>query len=190
VVDGLDRFDGRLQVEARQRIFRGGRAPNLDCLLIGSDLVFGVESKLTEMLTRHGSGGWSDAYRRESCRALLSDGWLQTLESALSDDYHPQFLGADQLLKHALGISKQHPDRARHLVYVYWEPTDADLYEEFVQHRAEVAEFGDRIAGSSPSFHALTYAELWQQWETLSDEEWLRDHLRALRARYEISLSE
>ncbi len=50
VVDGVSGFSDPLRVEARQPIFRGGRAPNLDCLLTGPAAVVGIESKLTEPL--------------------------------------------------------------------------------------------------------------------------------------------
>jgi hypothetical protein len=79
VVDGVSGFSDPVRVEARQRIFRGGRAPNLDCLLTGPTIVLGIESKLTEPLAPHLVGRWSDAYRRRSCRALLDEGWLEML---------------------------------------------------------------------------------------------------------------
>ncbi|OAI38504.1 hypothetical protein AYO39_01045 [Actinobacteria bacterium SCGC AG-212-D09] len=188
-VDGVGGFTDPLRVEARQRIFRGGRAPNLDCLLVGPDVVAGVESKLTEPLSRHQSRPWRDAYGRESCRALLDAGWRETLDSALAGGYATAYLDVDQLLKYALGLSKQHPHRARHLIYVYWEPTDADEIEEVRLHRAEVAELLDRVGDASPRLHALTYDELWTEWDGLDGEPWLLGHLAALRKRYVVPLA-
>lgn len=150
VIDGVHGFVDRLRVEARQRLFRGGRAPNLDCLITGPDVVVGIESKLTEPLARHHAKPWSDAYSRESCRALLEGGWRKTLDNARSGAYRTTHLDADQLLKHALGLSKQHPNRERHLMYVYWEPADGDTYEEVRRHRSEVTELRERVGDASP----------------------------------------
>lgn len=189
VVDGVSGFSVPLRVEARQRIFRGGRAPNLDCLLTGPTVVVGIESKLTEPLAAHPMGSWSDAFGRSSCRALLAGGWLETLDDARSGEYQPVYLDADQLLKHALGLSKQHPDRERHLVYVYWEPANGDQVNEVVAHRREIAELVGRIGDATPHLHALTYAELWTQWEQLPDIPWLREHVTAFRERYARALA-
>jgi hypothetical protein len=189
VADGVTGFTDQLRVEARQRIFRGGRAPNLDCVITGPEVVLGVESKLTEFLSPHSAKQWSPAYSRDSCRALFDDGWLRTLDDAIAGDYHPRFLDATQLLKHALGVSKQHPARERHLLYVFWEPCDADDHGEFALHRAEVAEFAERVGTGSPRFHALSYPELWDQWANVTTRAWLSDHIRALKDRYAISLS-
>ncbi|HEX8102143.1 MAG TPA: hypothetical protein VF533_06005 [Solirubrobacteraceae bacterium] len=186
-LDGVDGFSQPLRFEAKQRIFRGGRAPNLDCLATGEDVVMGVESKLTEPLARHHRTVWSEAYGRESCRGLLSDGWLEALDAARSGSYAPTYLDADQLLKHALGIAKQHPERERHLLYVYWEPTNGSDFEEILTHRAEVEKLLDWVGEASPRLHALTYDALWTQWEGLNVPE-VAVHLDCLRARYRLAV--
>lgn len=188
VLDGVGGFTEPLRVEVRQRIFRGGRAPNLDCLALGSEVVVGVESKLTEPLARHRRTVWSEAYGRDSCRALLGGGWLQALDEARSGEYAPSYLDVDQLLKHALGLSKQHLERERHLFYVYWEPTNGDELEEIGTHRDELQALRERVGDGSPRLHALTYAELWQQWEKVPGAPWLDSALAELRARYEIAV--
>jgi hypothetical protein len=161
-----------------------GRAPNLDCLLTGPTVVVGIESKLTEPLSRHRPVPWSDAYGRESCRALRDHGWLATLDAARAREYCPVYLDANQLLKHALGISRQHLGRERHLVYVYWEPCDGDEVGEVRSHRLEIAGLLDRVGDASPRLHALTYAQLWTEWAELNEIPWLCGHLAALRGRY------
>jgi hypothetical protein len=184
VIDGVAGFTDALRIEARQPIFRGGRAPNLDCLLTGPLVAAGIESKLTEPLAPHPSRSWSEAYGRASSRALLRDGWLETLDSARLGVYEPTYLDAAQLIKHALGLSRQHPDRDLHLIYVYWEPNDGDEIHEVLKHRREVAELLNRVGDSSPCLHALTYTQLWVQWDALTEVPWLPDHLAALRRRY------
>jgi hypothetical protein len=189
IIDGVSGFTDQLRVEARQRIFRGGRAPNLDCLVTGPDVVAGIESKLTEPLARHHFKPWSDAYGRESCRALLEGGWLKTLDAARAGSYRPVHLDAGQLVKHALGLNKQHPTRERHLAYVYWEPADGGEFEEVRDHRTEVGELLERVGNANPRLHAVTYAELWRQWGILVDVRWLPAHLAALRGRYAVPIA-
>jgi hypothetical protein len=188
-IDGIGGFDERIRVEAKQPIFKGGRAPNLDCLASGPKVVVGVESKLTEPLAPHTHRKWSLAYERESCQSLLSAGWVQALKEAIAGTYAPRYLDTDQLLKHALGLSKQHPDVERHLVYVYWEPTDGDQFDVAQEHRAELAAFQERVGDASPHFHAVTHAQLWDEWAALRDIPWLPDHLRQLRDRYAIGIN-
>jgi hypothetical protein len=186
-IDGIGGFSEPLKVEAKQRIFRGGRHPNLDGLAVGDDVVMGIESKLTEPLARHGPSSWSDAYGRDSCRALLSGGWQQALDEARTGVYNTEYLDVAQLLKHALGVSKQHPGRERHLLYVHWEPTDGDALPEVRTHRQEVLALHARVGDGSPRLHTLTYAELWAQWEAL-DMSWLTEHVDQLGQRYALAL--
>jgi hypothetical protein len=188
VIDGVGGFSDPLRIEAKQRIFRGGRAPNLDCLASGAEVVVGVESKLTEPLARHGTKTWSEAYGRDSCRALLTDGWLEVLDAARAGSYRTRYLDVDQLLKHALGLCKQNPGRELHLVYVFWEPANAADFDELRAHRDEVQALLDRVGDALPRLHALTYSELWRQWDAL-DLPWLREHLTALRRRYDLSVA-
>lgn len=188
VIDQVGAFTERLRVEARQRIFRGGRAPNLDCLARGRNVVVGVESKLTEPLAAHQPTVWREAYGRDSCRALLSGGWLEALDAARAGEYTPVYLDVDQLLKHALGLSKQNPLLDCHLVYVYWEPTDGDDVEEVRAHRTEVQALLDRVGSARPRLHALPYAQLWDQWASLASLPWLADHIRELRSRYDVAV--
>jgi hypothetical protein len=189
VIDGVGGFSERLRVEAKQGIFRGGRPPNLDCLAVGADVVVGVESKLTEPLARHSRRKWSDAYGRDSCRELLTAGWLEALDAARTGQYTPVYLDVSQLLKHALGLSKQNPGRERHLVYVYWEPVDGDDITEVRRHRDEIDDLRRRVGDASPRLHALPYARLWDEWEALSDLPWLGEHVLYLCHRYEVALA-
>jgi len=187
VIDGVGGLEGPLKLEAKQRIFAGGRAPNLDCVAIGRGKIVGVESKLTETLGRHKHTKWSDAYGRPTCRALLSDGWLEALDATRAGSYKTTYLDIDQLLKHALGLSKQNPDRERHLVYVFWEPEDGDGIDEVSQHRREVEALLERVGDASPRLHALPYHQLLESWDALGVA-WLRDHVSNLRARYKVRI--
>ena len=185
---GVTGFESRLTVEARLPIQRGGRAPNLDVLLTGAGVAVGVESKLLEPLSGHGGRTWQESYGRPHNLALLTGAWRETLEAAIAGEYTPRHLEADQPLRHGLGLNKQHSQRARHLVYCYWEPINGDTIDEVRAHRAEVADFASRVASSEPTFHALSYSYLFDEWEKRSAPAWLAEHVRALRQRYEVTV--
>lgn len=180
---GLSGFKD-LRVEAKQSIFRGGRAPNLDCLLTGDGVVVGVESKLTEMLSPHGVRPWQEAYDRATTHALFSGAWSNVYRSAIAGEYRTRRLGVDQLLRHALGICRQNPGVERHLVYLYWEPANGSDIEDVIEHRREVEEFASRVDEGCIRFHAMTFAELWAEWEDSGQIE----HVTALRSRYAVEI--
>ncbi len=95
-----------------------------------------------------------------------------------------QFLDAAQLIKHALGLMRA-AAKPTTLLYLYWEPMDAGLSPLFDRHRAEIADFADRVAGSSLKFTSMSYPELWDAWDETGDP-FLRGQVAALRARYEV----
>ncbi len=156
---------------------RSGAEPR--CAGYAPGVAAGVESKLTEPLAGHPAKAWRPAYSREECGALFTGGWRETLDAAIAGNYATRFLDVDQLLKHALGLNKQYPTLIhRHLVYVYWEPTNADELTEVRAHRGEVTAFTSRVAGSPPSFHAMTYDQLWAEWSRLGQPAWADQHVR------------
>ena len=96
------------------------------------------------------------------------------------------FLDRAQLIKHCFGISAlQRRGGKATLIYLYWEPNNAVSIEECRKHRAEVAEFATGLEGSSIPFVAMTYSELWAQWARKPE---LKDHVAALRKRYEVTI--
>ena len=70
--------------------------------------------------------------------ALLDRGWSDVFDASLTGSWQPEHLGVEQLIKHALALTSRFPDSRRHLVYVWWEPTNADQIPELVIHRQEV----------------------------------------------------
>jgi hypothetical protein len=184
----LARFAEPLEVESRQRIAHGGGTANLDCLLRNDRVVVGVESKLTETLSPHEPVGWTDPYYGTEMGSLLGDGWRAVLEASREGRWHPKHLAVEQLVKHALALASQFQHRELHLIYVWWEPTNADQIRELHTHRAEIAELSRRVGKSAPRFHALTYAELFAEWSELSTPTWLKEHLAQLHARYTVAI--
>jgi hypothetical protein len=187
-IAGLSGFDCPPRLEAKLAFQRGGTPPNLDVLFIGPGIVAGIESKLTESLSRHSPRTWQDSISRPENLALLIAGWRATLDDAIAGTYHAHHLEVGQFLRHALGLRRQYPDAETHLIYCFWEPANGDSIPAVLEHRAEVIDFAERVVGSEPDFHAVTHADLISEWDTNLAPRWLTDHCAAWRTRYDISI--
>jgi hypothetical protein len=97
------------------------------------------------------------------------------------------YLDAAQLVKHAFGIGRTLGQDAT-LLYLYWEPRNADTIREIIEHRDEVARFRIDVMDARPSFKAISYRDLWNLWEQLTIPPWLSEHLVALRSRYDFEI--
>lgn len=186
-IAGLSGFVEPLEIESRQQIDFGGGTANLDAMLRAPGSVVGVESKLTETLSEHAPVQWRAPYARAEMGALLHGGWSEVFDASRSGSWQPKHLGIEQLIKHALALTSRFPNSRRHLVYVWWEPSNADEIPELVIHRREVDDLRQRLGDASPRLHAVTYAELLAEWEQL-DVPWIAEHIAQLRARYSLAI--
>jgi restriction endonuclease-like protein len=161
-----------------------GIPPNLDVMLSGVEGVIGVESKLTEHLGRH-RAKFSPAYAEEIRDQRREEGYFREMIRLIDEPRSYNWLDAAQLIKHAFGLAKTFSGRPVTLLYLFWEPENPQKHPVFEAHRREVAEFSDRVTGSTPNFVAMSYPELWSFWrrEPLG---WLSDHLDELAGRYSI----
>lgn len=50
-----------------------------------------------------------------------------------------------------------------------------------------IAELFNRVGDASPRLHALSYAQLWSQWDAMGLT-WLSAHFHCLRQRYEVAI--
>ena len=48
------------------------------------------------------------------------------------------WLDAAQLVKHAYGLAQSFPDEPVTLLYLYWEPLNAERFTLFAEHRLEI----------------------------------------------------
>lgn len=157
-----------------------GKSPNLDVLLRAPDGMVGIESKLTEHLSRH-QAKFNDFRREQGCFDEMPR--LKT-----QPDIYTQ-LDAAQLIKHAFGLARTSSGRTVALLYLFWEPANPQDCAEFAEHRAEIEVFAARVAGSVPTFRAICYPALWRSWgEGTCVSEWLRRHLGNLQDRYLIRI--
>ena len=95
---------------------------------------------------------------------LCSAQWFEEMLRLTGGGPQYRHVDAAQLIKHAFGLGNQPNGTDVTLVYLYWEPLDAALSPLFARHRAEIDTFAERVAGGSPRFEAMGYAELWKAW--------------------------
>lgn len=165
---------------------RDGKPPNLDVLLSGPKGVVGIESKLTEHLSKH-TASFSPAYAAQIQDWRREEGYYCEMIRLVEAPNSYVWLDAAQLIKHAFGLARTFPDLPTTLLYLYWEPANPDCSVRFSEHRREIEEFSERVAGSTPTFVAMSYPELWVLWRA-SAPEWLNIHIDQLEARYLVAL--
>jgi hypothetical protein len=176
------RFEAKCSAGIRDR-----HPPNLDLLAQSPTVVLGIESKCTEHLRRR-TPKFSPAYDDQIKDSRRTSAWFHLMTKLKVDPTRYCYLDAAQLIKHAFGLAYCFPNNDPMLLYLYWEPRNANTFPEFQFHREEVARFANDIEGSSPSFKAISYQDLWDEWRLLASPAWLSEHLTALRARYDIAI--
>lgn len=183
-VAGLGGWTDPLQIEAKLQIAHGGGRANLDVLLTAPGRVLAVESKLSEYVASHDERHLKPVYASEEMASLLSGGWARVLRALLDGEFPCHYLDAAQLVKHALAVKSQFPDREATLAYIYWEPSNADEIPQLAGHRDELDQLLELLGDDAdPAFVALTCDELFAEWDAVADEA-VRAHVAALRARY------
>jgi len=173
------RFERKLATGLR------GTPPHLDVLAENGSVV-AVESKCTEYLAEH-TASFKDVYESK-VDELADDSWVLEYKRLVENPRRFRFLNAAQLIKHYLGIKNGLGGRPAILLYLYWEPSNADTSGLFAAHREEVAQFGGELADSEVQFQSLSYPELWSQWEAQESPSWLSAQVTALRERYSVAI--
>ena len=166
---------------------RSGRPPNLDLLAQGPAGVVAVESKFTEPL-QPTTPCFSPAYSGEIRDERRAGVWFRAMETVVGERDSFGSLDVAQLIKHAFGLARCFKGQRTTLLYLYWEPQDADRTAAILAHRYELERFARLVAGGFPAFHAQSYRELWAQWQEATRPHWLKEHVARLRARYDVSL--
>ncbi len=102
------------------------------------------------------------------------------------------YLDAAQLVKHYFGLKtycRKNAVGEATLLYLYWEPEDADQYSELGAHAREADDFRNAVSDPAVTFETLSYPKLWAYWGEPAEPARLRDHVAALRERYTFSLA-
>jgi hypothetical protein len=165
---GLEDVDWPATDVAVERCLRfpwpGGRHPWLDAVVETRAHLIGVESKRFEPFRDTKTVSLSDAYDRPVWGEAM--GPFEDMRDALrSGTVHFEHLDAAQLVKHAFGLVTQGRklNKVPILHYLYAEPAQragkpiaAAVLE---RHRAEIADFADRVRGAEVRFGSCTYRD-------------------------------
>ncbi len=174
-----------LQFECKCPTGLPGKPPNLDLVAESKNGVVGVESKCTEFLRRH-IAKFRPVYAERLSGA--SRPWFAEMMRLKKEPASYVWLDAALLIKHAFGLARTFDGQRTILLYLFWEPTNASSFPVFDEHRQEIEDFSCRVANGSPEFRAMSYRELWSEWESSYLPDWLREHLQRVRDRYEIAI--
>lgn len=178
-------FSGQPHLEVECSSGLRGIPPTLDFLVDGPH-VLAIESKCTETFDAH-YADFKPAYH--DVVAMLADKtWRREYERLEEDPRRYRFLDAAQLIKHYLGLRRQFADRRITLAYLYWQPSNGSDLAPCVIHAAEVAEFSRRVGDPRVRFVGMSYSQLWQDWTNDGRPAWLREHVAALRQRYDVAV--
>ena len=172
-----------LQFERQCPTGLGGIPPNLDLVIVGTDVVIGVESKFLEFLAPK-QPQFTDSYTAANL-PQMEPGWANLMASLKAGP--EQYLDGAQLVRHYLGLRNQPEFKGKKIILLnlFWEPENWADFPEYRQHRAELAAFQEAVQDSAVTFVWMTYLELWRYWEA---QGLFPDHVRHLRARYGLSI--
>ncbi len=182
---GSGTFVGETHLEVECPTGLRGTPPTLDCIVDGAK-VLAIESKCLETFAAH-EADFKLAYRTV-IDDLADRTWHAEYERLVEDPRRYRFLDAAQLVKQYLGLRRRFHDRPVTLAYLYWEPVNATDLALCAIHAAEVAEFTQRVHDRRVRFVAMSYRQLWEDWTAEGRPEWLKEHVAALRQRYDVAL--
>lgn len=182
---GLTRFL-RIGFEVPCKTGLGGTPPHLDVVAESDSEIVAIESKCLEYLRPH-KVEFSESYGRIS-DFRSGTAWFRQIRELANNPLRYKYLDAAQLTKHYLGLSRKFPDRRVTLLYLFWEPKNPQSTPDFQRHRDEIGDFRQAVAGSPVTLLAMSYPELWTSWTQMRGPSWIRDHVKNLRARYEVPI--
>ncbi|HEX5078728.1 MAG TPA: hypothetical protein VFV80_06205 [Geminicoccaceae bacterium] len=186
----LDRWTGfdAIQLVVRCPTGLRGTPPHLDVLALRDDAAVAVTVRCTEYLSRRRSPV-APSYDRLLAATPGLDPWLQQLAQLRAAPECRQRIDLGALVKHALALGRTFPDRPTSLLYLYWEPLDAERFPEFGVHRRELGELADEVRAARVAFASRSFLSLWRDWDAQTQPAWLARHVTRLRARYGVTLA-
>ncbi|MGH6942662.1 MAG: hypothetical protein ACREH6_00385 [Geminicoccaceae bacterium] len=180
-------FDA-IQFEVRCPTGLRGTPPHLDLVALREATAVAVTVRCIEYLSRR-KCPVASSYDRLLQSTPGLEPWRLQLEQLRDRPNAYRHLDLGALVKHALALGRTFPDRSTTLLYLYWEPLDADQFEEFRRHRAEIALLAETLRDTRVAFTPQCFDSLWQDWSARRSPTWLADHVLRLQARYGIRLT-
>lgn len=178
------------KIEFEKKCYIGLSSPTCACLdivLSSNSQVIGIESKLIEHLGNK-TVEFNCKYRKQIQDERRNQGYFKEMrqlemEQQMGKPCRYRHLDAAQLIKHAFGLSKTFKNETKQLLYIFWEPINWQSHQVFIDHRSEIKEFSNRVQGSFPAFHYISYPELWARLRQEASS-LLCDHIDQLERRY------
>ncbi len=179
---GESNFTGA-QLEKKLPTGLKGTAPNLDFYLENKNSIIGIESKFLELL-KPKKPKFSASYSTEFLTKL--DKGLPKIVNHFRENSIPALLDTAQLLKHSIGLLNNKGKRSAKLIYVYWEPLNADHFPIYTQHKVELEDFSERVKGITGfSFSHFTYLDLYNKYIT---DTLFKQHLDYFKDKYLLTI--
>jgi hypothetical protein len=183
---GWTGFDA-VQFEVRCPTGLRGTPPHLDLLALRAEIAVAVIVRCIEYLSRRKTAV-APSYDQLLAATPGLEPWRHQLDQLRSEPQHYRHVDPGALIKFALALGRTFPDRPTVLLYLYWEPVNAERFEEFCRHRQETAELADAVRDARVSFDPQSFAATWREWAARGAPSWLPDHVERLRARYCVSI--
>lgn len=184
---GWTGFDA-VQFEVRCPTGLRGTPPHLDLLALRVEVAVAVTVRCIEYLSRRKTTV-APSYDRLLAATPGLEPWRQQLDRLRDDPRHYRHVDLGALIKFAVALGRTFPERQTVLLYLFWEPLDADRFEEFNRHRQELAELQEAVGHGRVTLSAQSFGAMWQQWTEGGTPDWLADHVNRLRARYCVSIA-
>ena len=165
-----------------------GTPPHLDVLALHDDHAVAVTVRSIEFLTRRRS---SIAFSYDELLAEtpgMKPWYAHLTEWREGEKAIYQHVDLAALVKYATALGHVFPDRSSTLLYLYWEPLDADAYDAYQRHRRELGLLTKAVSGARVEFASRSFEHLWQNWSERTSPGWLADHVARLRRRYTVAL--
>ena len=183
---GWTGFDA-VQFEVRCPTGLRGTPPHLDLLALRGEVAVAVIVRCIEYLSRRKTGV-AASYDQLLATTSGLEPWRRQLDRLRQECHHYRHVDPGALIKFALALGRTFPDRPTILLYLYWEPLNADRFEEFRRHRAEAVELADAVREARGTFAPQRFELMGLVWAARGAPSWLAHHVDRLRARYCVSL--
>jgi hypothetical protein len=165
-----------------------GTPPHLDLLALRVEIAVAVTVRCIEYLSRRKTSV-APSYDRLLAATPGLDPWRRQLERLRAEPRRYRHVDLGALIKFAVALGRTFPERLTALLYLFWEPLDADCFEEFGRHREELSELQEAVKGGRVTFSAISFDSMWRDWAERGAPAWLADHVDRLRARYCVAIA-
>lgn len=175
-----------------EKLPTGISCPNIDFYLESEEVIIGIESKYTEILSskipnwkdNKGIGNLSKYKKREKEIKYIPAGFIENIIDYYCSINTPYYLDVAQLVKHTLGLIRGGTEKGKKkiLVYIYWEPNNVFEYENYEKHKSQIEEFSKKIS-EYIIFKSISYKKFWEQNQ---DNDVLSLDIQMNREKYEL----